>query len=131
MIGQYSKKMNKPLIELTDSDISMINSYNWPGNVRELQNLIERGIIVSKDGSIQWDSIIPNAKTAIQSNEVVSKDIIYTTDDLVEIERENIIKALKKTNWRISGKNGAATLLKMPSTTLASKLKSLGIKRPV
>jgi transcriptional regulator with GAF, ATPase, and Fis domain len=55
---------------------------------------------------------------------------VNTMKELQEIERENIILALNKTNWRVSGERGAAKLLGMPPTTLSSRIKALGIKRP-
>ena len=48
-----------------------------------------------------------------------------------DLEKQNILKALRLTKWKISGKNGAAELLKLPPTTLASRIKALGIERPI
>ena len=131
MISQFSKKLNKPLIELSESDKKLFSNYNWPGNVRELQNLIERAIIVSQKGKVDWRDIIPD-------NIGEKKTIVHTTShqilnskELVGLEKENILRALKATRWKISGSNGAAELLQLPATTLASKIKSFGIERPV
>jgi transcriptional regulator with GAF, ATPase, and Fis domain len=55
---------------------------------------------------------------------------ILTTEEMQQLERENLIRALKTAGWRISGKNGAAFLLGMPPSTLSSRIKALGIKRP-
>ena len=54
---------------------------------------------------------------------------ILTIDDIMELEKNNIIKALNVTNWRISGEGGAAQLLNLPRTTLTSKIKKFGIKQ--
>ncbi|MEL0456599.1 sigma 54-interacting transcriptional regulator [Flavobacteriaceae bacterium SZ-1-7] len=131
MIKQFSKKLNKPIAELSDNDKTLLTSYSWPGNVRELQNLIERAVIVSKKGNINWQTIIPNnLGTDERAIEPVQEKIL-TSKELVALEKKNILKALKQTKWKISGENGAAELLQLPPTTLASRIKALGIERPV
>ncbi|WP_242203568.1 sigma 54-interacting transcriptional regulator [Aestuariivivens insulae] len=131
MIDQFSKKLNKPIIPLTDEDLSYLKSYDWPGNVRELQNLIERAVIVSQNGTIDWRSIIPSKQINEQIPKAVEQEHILTAKELIALEKENILRALKQTRWKISGKYGAAELLQIPSTTLASKMKALGIERPI
>ena len=131
MIKQFSKKLNKRIAELSDNDKELLTSYPWPGNVRELQNLIERAVIVSNKGNINWQTIIPNHLGAIESEIEPVQEKILTSNELVELEKKNILKALKQTKWKISGKNGAAELLQLPPTTLASRIKALGIERPV
>ncbi len=131
MLSQFSKKLNKPLIKLSDADRSLLTSYPWPGNVRELQNLVERAVITSKNGDINWRGIVPEGSFNQDSNNKTLTDKILTSKELVALEKENIIKALRQTKWRISGANGAAALLQIPPTTLASKIKALKIQRPV
>nr|WP_242158587.1 sigma 54-interacting transcriptional regulator [Aestuariivivens sediminis] len=131
MIQQFSKKLNKPTITLSDADKAFLKSYHWPGNVRELQNLIERAVIVSQKGNINWQSIIPNQTSMDPGPEEPKQDRILTSTQLIALERDNILKALKRTRWKISGKNGAAELLQIPPTTLASKMKALNIERPI
>ncbi len=131
MMQQFSKKLGKPLIELSGTDKTLLSNYPWPGNVRELQNLIERAIIVSNNGVINWQDIIPNNdETTIQKAQE-NTDAVLTSKQLVDLERTNILKALRQTKWKISGANGAANLLQLPPTTLASRIKALGIERPI
>lgn len=131
MMQQFSKKLNKPINKLSETDKDLLKAYNWPGNVRELQNLIERAVIVSNNGKLNWLNIIPsNTKTQQTSDNGISEKIL-TSKELLAFEKENILKALKRTRWKISGNNGAAALLNMPATTLASKIKALGIERPI
>jgi transcriptional regulator of acetoin/glycerol metabolism len=54
---------------------------------------------------------------------------VLTNEEMLELEKNNIIKALNLTNWKISGKDGAAQLLKLPRTTLTSKIKNFGVRR--
>lgn len=131
MIAQFSKKLSKPIVDLTEMDKDVLMSYHWPGNVRELQNLIERAVIISQNGNINWHDIIPNNHTDNVKEGETTLNKIYTSLELIEKEKENILKALKQTRWKISGTNGAAELLKLPATTLASKIKAFGIERPI
>ena len=131
MLNQFSRKLNKPIANLSEDDKVLLSAYHWPGNVRELQNLIERAVIVSENGTINWPAIIPNNSESQEINVNNNKQRILTIKELYALEKENIIKALKHTKWKISGKNGAAELLQVPPTTLASRIKALGIERPV
>lgn len=132
MIDQFSKKLGKSRLELSEHDKALLTEYPWPGNVRELQNLVERAVIVSHDGVIDWQAILPQPSLdEDQNRENLAAQKILTAHELIKLEKENILRALKKTRWKISGKGGAAELLDLPATTLASKIKSLGIERPV
>ena len=131
MVEHFSKKMNKSINKLTSTQKKQLLQYQWPGNVRELQNLVERAVIVSQDGKIDWENIIPNTQIRSQGSVEVETEHILTLEELNQLERNNILKALKKTKWKISGENGAAKLLGLPATTLASKIKAFGIERPM
>jgi len=131
MIQQFSKKFHKPIDGLSESDLSLLTAYEWPGNVRELQNLIERAVIVSQNGTINWHAIIPGNITDLETKSDATSNKILTSKELVTLEKDNILKALRQTKWKISGANGAAMLLQLPATTLASRIKALGIERPI
>ncbi|MEO1030399.1 MAG: sigma 54-interacting transcriptional regulator [Bacteroidota bacterium] len=131
MITQFSKKLNKPISALSDADKQLLMAYSWPGNVRELQNLIERAIIISQNGQVNWQHIIPKETEDKSMPQQIAQEKIYTTSEWTKLEKENILKALRQTRWKISGKDGAAELLQIKPTTLASKIKVLGIVRPV
>ena len=125
-------KRNAVLVEpLDDEQKIALLKHNWPGNVRELQNVMELAVITSNNGILNLDRALP---TAI-SKEVDSKahnieQSLQTIEEIQEMERDNILRALAQTNWRIYGEKGAAKLLETPPTTLSSKMKSLGIKKP-
>lgn len=131
MITDFSKELNKPINSLSEEDKTILMNYSWPGNVRELENLIERAIIISQNGIISWQLMIPRTNMKEDSEYKNNAERIYTSDELIDIEKSNIIRALKLTKWKISGKNGAAELLELPATTLASKIKALKIERPI
>ena len=131
IMGQYSTKLNKEINLLSKEQEKLFLDYEWPGNVRELQNLVERAIIVSQNGQVDWASIIPNPGLEQSTNQETAVDYIFTSQEWVKMEKENILRALRKTNWKISGEKGAAVLLGLRPTTLTSKIKALGIIRPV
>lgn len=132
MVEHFSNKMNRNIKKLTNEQKKLFQEYTWPGNVRELQNLVERAVIVSQNGAIDWSLIIPNSSPrVVGGHAVLESDHVLTAQEMIQLEKENILKALKQTRWKISGEKGAAALLGIPPTTLTSKIKVLGIVRPV
>jgi PAS domain S-box-containing protein len=132
---QFAQKMNKKIGLLSQESIKQLVAYDWPGNVRELQNVIERAVITSRGGRLALEPImfLKESKPMIdkeKSPKLSYEEPILTTEEMQQRERENLIRALKTTGWRISGKNGAALLLGMPPSTLSSRIKALEIKRP-
>ena len=120
---------NKALSVLPISKVNMatLRTYHWPGNVRELQNIMERAIITSIQGKLNFEGIIPKS---VDYNAIGLEDSkILTFEEMKDIERQNIIKVLNITNWKISGPGGASDILQIPRTTLTSKIKKLSIKR--
>ena len=86
---------------------------------------------MSQNSTINWQTIIPNTFIADNAAAQPQQEKILTSKELLAIEKENILKALRLTKWKISGNNGAAALLQLPATTLASKIKALKIERPI
>jgi transcriptional regulator with GAF, ATPase, and Fis domain len=109
-------------------------TYGWPGNVRELQNVIERAVITSDKGRLDCMHLVPAAgprpaAEAAPPSEPSGKPFL-TVEQMLQMERENLVRALEASGWRVSGKGGAAELLGMPPSTLNSRMKALGIRRP-
>ena len=94
--------------------------YAWPGNVRELKHIIERAVILSEGDILR----IPDL-----AGQGVMEDQAEGILPLREMEREHIIKALRRCNWLVSGTGGAAELLGLKPTTLYSKIRKLGISK--
>ena len=113
----------------------MLQSYDWPGNVRELQNATERALILTQNGLLQFDlpRIDPAPLPAAANpglGENGSDFPVLTEFEFREREKLNMLAALKKTDWRIHGRDGAAELLGIKPTTLISRIKKMGLKRP-
>jgi transcriptional regulator with GAF, ATPase, and Fis domain len=118
----FSRRMGKQIENIPEETVSAFSSYSWPGNVRELQNLIERAVILANDG------ILPNPLPSI-GTEVITVSPAQTT--LKDSERALILRTLEAVGWLIGGPTGAAAKLGLKRTTLISKMKKLGISRPV
>jgi PAS domain S-box-containing protein len=126
---KIAARMRRSIAPFSPDCIRRLKSYDWPGNVRELQNVIERAVITSRDGILNLDRALPDSKevTGISVN---TPQGILTLNELNDLERNNIIRALESVHWRVSGEGGAAQLLGMNASTLSSRMKALGIKRP-
>ncbi|MDN3582394.1 sigma 54-interacting transcriptional regulator [Mucilaginibacter flavus] len=121
---KYGEKAGKPGMTFSAQALNDLDSYHWPGNVRELEHMVERSVLLSKGTLIDRVSIA-NKLTPTESV-VTEPTQVKSIDDN---ERDYILSVLKKCNGRISGPGGAAELLDVPSTTLNSKMKRLGITR--
>jgi transcriptional regulator with GAF, ATPase, and Fis domain len=129
-VRQSARRMNRPDPQITKSALDQLAAYHWPGNIRELQNTIERAIILWRDGPLAFDlpASHPQEETAQQAKPQVQATLL-TREELKRQEREAIGNALKQTNGKVSGPGGAAELLGMKPSTLASRISSLGINR--
>jgi transcriptional regulator with GAF, ATPase, and Fis domain len=107
--------------------------YDWPGNVRELQNVVERAVILSRGGRFTLDlphgARLPAESERFTGSATPSKEEVIPEPEWRARERANILAALRKTGFRVSGKGGAAELLGIHPGTLASRLKALKIDK--
>jgi len=117
-VRQYEKKMGKRVEHIPRKSMEELQHYPWPGNARELRNVIEHAMIVSKSKTLEL-RVPPKASTEISAN--------LTLED---VERRHILGVLQRSGWRLSGQGGAAGILGLKRTTLQSKMKKLGIRRP-
>jgi chemotaxis protein methyltransferase CheR len=117
-VDQITRKMGKRVAEIPKRTMQRLQSYPWPGNVRELKNVIEGALITAEGKKLNFE--LPQiADTAISDFK-----------SFEEMERDYILQVLEAKNWRIGGENSAASTLGMPSSTLRSRMKKLGLKRP-
>jgi len=124
-----AKKLNHPKPKLSQANMNQLQSYGWPGNVRELQNVIERAIITSQSldlpagQSVQGDPS-PGRRTQVTEEQ----PRVLTFEEIKQLDRENILAALKQTGGKVFGKDGAAELLETRPTTLTSRIERMGLK---
>jgi two-component system response regulator HydG len=120
----FAKKEHKDIKGFSDEVAGALLNFHWPGNVRELENLMERSVLLATGPII--DSIVLSNQPRLVS-ESTSEERIKTME---ENERDHILLALQNCDWKVYGPGGAAELLNMNSSTLNSRIKKLGIKRP-
>jgi PAS domain S-box-containing protein len=135
--AKAAQRLGRKIEPFSDECKRRLMAYSWPGNVRELQNVIERAVITARDDRLNLDRALPDTGgEAIRETgrteeaaQGVSKKILRIRD-LQQLERENIVRALESTAWRVAGKDGAAALLGMNPSTLNSRIRALRIERP-
>ena len=104
-------------------------------NIRELRNVIERAVILAQGGPIAFD--VPGNDASIdlaalkQTSNERERAKFLTEAEIRRRECENIFAVLQRTGWKIKGADGAAQLLGVKPTTLISRIKRLGLVRPV
>lgn len=129
-LEQASQKFGKKDCKLRQSDLKPLQSYNWPGNIRELQNVMERAAITSQQGRVTIDlPLSTSTQEAIIKAETVTGENIIPDDEMQDRVKRNMLAALEQCDWKLFGDDGAAALLKIKPTTLASRIKRLGLKQ--
>ncbi len=133
-MDKYAKRNGIALSPLSAGDLARLKSYPWPGNIRELQNVIERAVITAADGRLDLERALPASRDIVRPAPETGlgddESIVLSERELKELERKNILRALEKTGWKVAGKDGAAAILGIPTSTLNSKIKSFGIDVP-
>ncbi len=117
-VREFEKKMGKRIESIPRRVMDALRRYGWPGNARELRNVIEHAMIISK--SVTLDIRLP----------VNVSGESPTSANIEDVERRHILNVLEKCGWRLTGQGGAAETLGLKRTTLQSRMKKLGIKRP-
>ena len=119
----FAAKMNKTILGIPDDVIEVLRCHDWPGNIRELQNFVERAVLMT-DGAVlrppleELTRLVPSAAPSS-----------VPARTLAEMERVYIMETLRKVNWVVGGRGGAAARLGIPRTTLIARMRKLGISR--
>ncbi|ADB38525.1 sigma-54-dependent transcriptional regulator [Spirosoma linguale] len=120
--AKHGADMGKTIDTIPATVLDTLTDYHWPGNIRELENLVQRALIMSPGRTLVIGDWLRKKPLANQKATLMTME---------EAERAHIISVLELTHWKVSGDNGAARLLDMIPTTLDSRMKKLGIRRPV
>jgi formate hydrogenlyase transcriptional activator len=116
-VEALGQRMGKSIKSIPKRALQQLQHYDWPGNVRELRNVIERALILSTGDTLHLE--MPRSATEGSPQRPT----------LRQSQREQILRVLEETNWRIRGERGAAAILGLKPTTLESRMAKLGIKR--
>jgi PAS domain S-box-containing protein len=119
-IARYAKKVGKKITSISKETMKALQDYPWPGNVRELESIIERAVILSSGPVLHL----------VDKLEISPPDSASTVRTLESSERNQIIKILSETRWRIEGNDGAAAILGLHPSTLRARMHKHKIVRP-
>jgi formate hydrogenlyase transcriptional activator len=123
----FSRRMGKQVDSIAQETMAAFQWYSWPGNIRELQNLVERAVILSRDGVLQN----PLQKRRATSNVVLRAQALPSSMTLEDSDRAVILETLEQVGWVVGGPRGAAAKLGLKRTTLLAKMRRMGISRPI
>jgi formate hydrogenlyase transcriptional activator len=127
-VKTFSRRMGKQVDSIPPETMAAFQWYSWPGNIRELQNLVERAVILSRDG------VLPNPLQKKQT-ELMIPNLHHTRTfpssmTLEDSDRTLIVETLEQAGWIVGGPRGAAAKLGLKRTTLLAKMRRSGISRP-
>jgi formate hydrogenlyase transcriptional activator len=124
----FSRRMGKQVESIPPETMAAFQWYLWPGNIRELQNLVERAVILSRDG------VLPNPlhkkQTELMLPSLHRTRTFHSSMTLEDSDRALIVETLEQAGWIVGGPRGAATKLGLKRTTLLAKMRRMGISRP-
>ena len=121
VIAEASRRHRVPAPPLTAEDLDGLRRYDWPGNVRELQNVLERAVILSKGVRLRLDVALQPVGGV---RERADDEVVLTDREFRKRERANVMRAVERAGGRLYGPGGAADLLGINPTTLASRLRA-------
>jgi len=125
-VQRYANRSGRTIRSIDKKTLDLLQSYDWPGNIRELQNVIERSIILSSDDVFSVDELWLSKKTSQRAVRVEALPALRVEP---RSEREIIEATLAETRGRVSGPSGAAAKLRIPPSTLETRIKALKINK--
>jgi len=128
-VEKFSRRMKKEVDHIPLETMSAFQWYSWPGNIRELQNLVERAVILSRDGVLP--NPLQNKRADLITPCLHQHQTLQSSMTLKDLERPMIVETLEQVGWVIGGPRGAAAKLGLKRTTLLARMKRLGISRPI
>jgi formate hydrogenlyase transcriptional activator len=124
-LSGLSARYGKPVLQIPPEVLRELHNYPWPGNVRELKNVVERAVITSDRGLLRLaEPLDASDPTATAAGGIPSLL-------LADVERYHITRVLRAKRWCVEGRFGAASALGLKASTLRSRMRKLGISRPV
>jgi formate hydrogenlyase transcriptional activator len=128
-LQESAKRVGKPVQIVSRETMRLLVEYSWPGNIRELQNVIERGVVLSRGPILKLGSDLLPIEGPDTGREPIPIAETKASDSLEEIQRQHILRVLDRTAWVISGPRGAGAILDLHPNTLRSLMNRLGIRR--
>jgi transcriptional regulator with GAF, ATPase, and Fis domain len=123
LVERLGRGLRRYVSTIPDDVMAALQAHDWPGNVRELENVLQRAIILSKNG------VLTSREMWLPASEAAAAGV-PETGTLVDVERRHIVRVLSGVRWRIEGAGGGAQILGLKPSTLRSRMVKLGIERP-
>jgi len=121
-LQKAKEKFSKPDVTISIAQMNQLQTHDWPGNIRELQNVIERQVIIAQNQHVTFDGL-PQTLNDLSVETPQSTLKVMTESERKLYEKQSIEQALRISKGKVSGKNGAAKLMDIKATTLASRIK--------
>jgi formate hydrogenlyase transcriptional activator len=128
-VKMFSRRMGKQVDSIPPETMAAFQWYSWPGNIRELQNLVERAVILSRDGMLP--NPLHKKQTDLMIPSLYHTRTLPSSMTLEDSDRTLILETLEQAGWIVGGPRGAAAKLGLKRTTLLAKMRRMGISRPV
>src|SRR6202142_266571 len=128
-VKMLSRRMGKQVDSIPPETMAAFQWYSWPGNIRELQNLVERAVILSRDGMLP--NPLHKKQTELMIPSLYHTRTLPSSMTLEDSDRTLILETLEQAGWIVGGPRGAAAKLGLKRTTLLAKMRRIGISRPV
>jgi formate hydrogenlyase transcriptional activator len=128
-VTMFSRRMGKRVDRIPPETMAAFQWYSWPGNIRELQNLVERAVILSRDGVFQ--NPLRKKQTELMIPRLHRTRTFHSSMTLEGSDRALILETLEQAGWIVGGPRGAAAKLGLKRTTLLAKMRRLEISRPI
>src|SRR5277367_4352942 len=125
----FNRRMGRQVDTIHAETMAAFQWYSWPGNIRELQNLVERAVILSRDGVLQ--NPLHKNQTELMIPRPHRTPTYFSSSVFEDSDRALILETLEQAGWIVGGPRGAATKLGLKRTTLIAKMTRLGISRPI
>jgi transcriptional regulator with GAF, ATPase, and Fis domain len=151
LLDRICRRLNRPRVALAPEQVAELRRRRWPGNVRELVNVLERTVISARPGEplrlppsddgwswgpaagtgrtrgLPASTPVPALEGPVTPAPASESSAVFPDFEMRRRERDNLRRALERSGGRIYGPDGAAALLGIKPTTLASRLKRLGV----
>jgi formate hydrogenlyase transcriptional activator len=121
-------RMGKPIHSVSRETMRLLVDCPWPGNIRELQNVIERGVVLSRGSVLRLGADLLPVEESHSNIEPEATPEPTSTDSLENVQRQHILRVLERTRGLVSGPNGAGAVLNLHPNTLRSLMDRLGIR---
>jgi formate hydrogenlyase transcriptional activator len=137
-VEKHCRKVGRDLLQVSQATMQDLQAHDWPGNVRELEAVVERAVITSTGEALRLgDEMSRSSPGASAGTEAptggptaAEGQTARSARSLAGFERDHILATLERTDWRLEGETGAAALLGMNPSTLRSRMRKHGLRRP-